>query len=150
MKIMAKIVNKTFIPNPKEIKRNYFLIDAKDKVLGRVAAKAASILRGKHKAIFTPNVDTGDYVVIINADKIRVTGKKLQEKYYPRFSGYPSGLKIIPFEVMLKKSPERVMRLAVNRMIQKGPLGYHIREKLKIYAGEKHPHEAQKPELLKF
>ena len=142
--------NKTTIAKPSEVNKTYFLIDAKDKILGRVATKAASILRGKHKATYTPNVDTGDYVVIINADKVRVTGKKLQDKIYLRFSGYPSGLKHIPLETMLKRSPERVMRLAVDRMIPKGPLGYHIRGNLKIYVGDKHPHAAQKPEILTF
>lgn len=131
-----------------DVTRACYLIDAKDKILGHVATKAAAILRGKHKTIFTPYVDTGDMVVIINADKIRVTGRKLKNKEYRRFSGYPSGLKIVRLEEMLKKRPTEVLTLAVTRMIQTGPLGYQIRRKLKVYAGDKHPHEAQKPIAL--
>ena len=145
---MKNNLNKTTLAKASEVKKNYYLIDAKDKILGRVATKAASILRGKHKAIYTPNIDTGDYVVIINAGKLRVTGKKLSDKIYLRFSGYPSGLKAIPLEKMMERSPERVMRLAVDRMIPKGPLGYYTRGKLKIYVGDKHPHISQKPEVL--
>lgn len=141
-------LNKTTLPKKEQIERKCFVIDANDKILGRVAAKAASILRGKTKVIYTPNMDTGDTVVIINASKIRVTGKKLTDKYYVNYSGYPSGVKVTPLEVMLKKAPERAMRLAVNRMIPKGSLGYHIRTRLRVYAGDKHPHAAQKPITL--
>ena len=141
---------KTFMAKSNEVKKSYYLIDAKNKVLGRVAAKAATILRGKHKAIYTPNVDTGDYVIIINADKIRVTGNKLEDKMYERFSGYPSGKKIVPLGVMMQKRPTQAMRLAVNRMIPKGPLGYKTRTKLRVYAGDKHPHTAQKPVTLEI
>jgi len=141
---------KTYMVKASEVKRQCYLIDAKDKILGRVAAKTAHILRGKHKTTFTPNVDTGDQVIIINADKIRVTGKKLQDKIYQRYSGYPSGQKRVPLEDMLKISPEKVMELAVFRMIQRGALGDAIRRKLKIYVGDQHPHQAQKPILLEL
>ena len=133
-----------------EITRQCYIIDAKDKILGRVAAKAASILRGKHKPIFTPHVDTGDMVVVINAEKIKVTGRKLESKEYQRFSGYPDGQKRVTLSQMLQKAPTKVMELAVKRMIQSGPLGSKIRSKLKVYAGEKHPHTAQKPILVQI
>jgi len=131
-----------------DVKRNCYLIDARDKVLGRLAAKAASILCGKHKAIFTPHVDTGDMVIIINAEKIRVTGRKLEKKVYQRFSGYPSGQKTVVLGYMLAKKPTQVIRLAVLRMLPKSRLGSQIFKKLKIYAGDKHGHSAQKPILL--
>ena len=133
------------MPKPTEVEKKYYLIDAKDKILGKVATKAATILRGKHKPVYTPHIDTGDYVIIINADKVRVTGKKMQQKVYQRYSGYPSGQKSVKLEDMLKKAPTQVLRLAVNRMIPKGPLGNKIKTKLKVYAGEKHSHQAQKP-----
>ncbi len=131
-----------------EIERKCYIIDAKDKILGRIAAKAATILRGKHKAIYTPHVDTGDMVVIINAEKVKVTGKKLEQKEYQRYSGYPSGQKSVKLSVMLEKAPTRVLRLAINRMIPSGPLGNQVKTKLKIYAGDQHPHQAQKPIAL--
>ena len=143
-------LNKTFLPKKEKIERKLYVIDATDKILGRVAAKAATILRGKHKVIYTPNMDTGDTVVIINASKIRVTGKKMTDKFYTNYSGYPSGLKITPFEVMLKKSPARVVRLAVDRMIPKGSLGSLVRTRLRVYSGDTHPHQAQKPIALNF
>ena len=139
---------KSYRAKPEEIQRVCYVIDAKDKVLGHVATKAAIILRGKHKATFTPSVDTGDMVVIINADKFRVTGKKMTDKMYERYTGYPSGKRIVPLQDMLKKRPTEAMRLAVNRMIPAGPLGDRIRKKLKIYADDKHPHTAQKPIVL--
>jgi len=128
-----------------EIDRKCYLIDAKDKILGKVATKAAVLLRGKHKTIFTPHVDTGDMVVIINAEKIKVTGKKLQQKEYKRYTGYPSGQRTVTLKEMLQKSPTQAMHLAVSRMIPPGPLGNKIKTKLKIYAGDQHPHLAQKP-----
>ena len=139
------MMQKTYMAKSSEVERKWFLIDAKDKVLGKVATKAASILRGKHKPIYTPHVDTGDEVVIINAEKVRVTGNKLRQKIYQRYSGYPSGQKNVKLEDMLKKSPTTVLRLAVNRMIPSGALGNRIRRKLKIYKGDQHPHQAQKP-----
>jgi large subunit ribosomal protein L13 len=137
--------NKTYIPKAGDIEKKVYLVDAKDKVLGRVAAKVAHVLRGKHKRIFSPHLDTGDTVVIINAEKIRVTGKKLTDKIYQRYTGYPGGRKDVPLGEMLKKAPTQVLRLAINRMIPSGPLGNQVRRHLKIYAGDKHPHQAQKP-----
>ena len=131
-----------------EVKHACYLIDATGKVLGRVATKAATILRGKHKPTFTPHVYSGDTVVIINAEKIRVTGRKLTDKIYQRFTGYPAGQKYTKLEDMLKKRPEEVLKLAINRMLPSGPLGYKTRTKLRVYAGEKHPHEAQTPIIL--
>ncbi len=137
--------NKTYIPKVSEIEHKYFLVDANDKILGRVATRVASILRGKHKAIFTPHLDTGDSVIIINAGKIRVTGNKTKLKTYHRYSGYPSGQRTITFEELMKKAPTKAMRLAVDRMLPKGRLGNTLKTRLKIYAGDSHPHVAQKP-----
>ncbi len=144
------MIQKTFIPKFETIEKKYYMIDAKDKILGRVAAKVAAILRGKHKAIYTPHLDTGDMVVIINAEKIRVTGKKLTDKQYQTYSGYPAGRKVLSLESLLAKRPTQVMRLAVNRMIPKGALGNKVRTRLRVYAGDKHPHQAQKPILLEI
>ncbi len=132
-------MNKTYIPKKTEITRSWYLVDAKDKILGRLAARVASVLRGKHKAIFTPHLDTGDPVVVINAAKIRVTGRKLKQKIYRRYSGYPGGLREIPLETLLAKSPETVIRLAVSRMLPQGPLARRIIKKLKVYRDEKYP-----------
>lgn len=126
-----------------DIKRQWHLLDAKDQILGRLAVRAAVLLRGKHKPIFTPHVDTGDGVIIINAAKIRVTGRKLSEKVYRRFSGYPGGLREVYLKDMLAKKPATVVRLAVERMLPQGPLGRKIVKKLKVYAGDQHPHKAQ-------
>ncbi len=145
---MERKLQRSFMAKANEVERKTYVIDAEGKILGKVAAKAAIILRGKHKAIFTPHVDTGDQVIIINAEKIRVTGRKLQKKEYHRYSGYPSGQRTMKLEVMLKKAPTQVLRLAVNRMIPSGPLGNKVKTKLKIYAGDKHPHQAQKPIAL--
>ena len=139
---------KTYIPKLDSIVKKTYLIDAKDKILGRVAVRAAAILRGKHKPTFTPHVYSGDMVVIINADKIRVTGRKMTDKIYQRFTGYPAGQKLTKLGDMLKKRPEEVLKLAINRMLPSGPLGYETRTKLRVYAGEKHPHEAQAPIIL--
>ncbi|HOY09068.1 MAG TPA: 50S ribosomal protein L13 [Candidatus Omnitrophota bacterium] len=138
-------MNKTFFPKKEQLQKKCYVIDAKDKILGRVATKAAVLLRGKHKAIFTPYLDTGDMVVIINADKVRVTGKKATQKSYQRYSGYPSGQKSVTLENMLKQKPTQVLRLAINRMIPSGPLGNKVRTHLRIYAGDKHCQQAQKP-----
>ena len=136
---------KTYLPNISQIEHKCYLIDAKDKVLGRVAARAASILRGKHKRIYTPFLDTGDTVVIINADKVRVTGKKLTDKVYGRYTGYPSGHRAVTLENMLAKRPTKVLELAVTRMLPSGALAYKQITRLKVYAGDQHPHAAQKP-----
>ncbi len=141
-------MSKTYLAKKEEIKRQCYLVDAKDKVLGRVATKVAALLRGKHKPIFTPAVDTGDAVIVINAAKIRVTGRKLKQKVYRRFSGYPGGLREVYLENMLKNKPETVIRLAVTRMLPGGPLGRKIIKKLKVYADDKHPHQAQKPIVI--
>ncbi len=141
-------MNKTYVAKKADVKRQWYLVDAKDKVLGRLAAKVASILRGKHKAIFTPHLDTGDGVIIINASKIKVTGRKLKQKVYRRYSGYPGGLREVSLENMLDKKPTMVIRLAVQRMLPGGPLGRDLIKKLKIYADDKHQHKAQNPVVL--
>lgn len=138
-------MQKTYMAKASDVERKCYIIDAQDKILGKVATKAATILRGKHKATFTPHVDTGDMVIVTNAEKVKVTGKKLQQKEYQRYSGYPSGQKTMKLEVMLKKAPTEVIRLAIKRMIPSGPLGNQMRTKLKIYKGDVHPHQAQKP-----
>ena len=141
---------KTYYAKPNEVAREWLLIDAQDQVLGRVASKAAHILRGKHKPTYTPHVDTGDFVVIINADKIRVTGKKLTDKEYYRHSGYPGGLKCETFEEAMEKHPERVIEHAVKGMLHKNTLGRAMAKKLKVYAGVEHPHMAQQPREIKM
>jgi len=142
---MVNVAQKTYMAKTNEIDRKCYIIDAKDHVLGKIATKAADLLRGKGKVIFTPHVDTGDMVVVINAAKVRVTGNKLKLKEYQRYSGYQSGQKSLKLEDMLAKKPERVIELAIKRMIPSGPLGNAIYRKLKVYAGEDHPHAAQKP-----
>jgi len=143
-------MNKTYIAKKEDIKRQWYLVDAKDKILGRLAAKLAVILRGKHKAIFTPHLDTGDGVIVINASKIKVTGRKLKEKVYRRYSGYPGGLKEVPLETLVGEKPATVLKLAVRRMLPGGPLGRNMLNKLKVYADDKHPHQAQSPVILQF
>lgn len=139
---------KTYVAKKEDIKRRWFLVDARDKILGRLAAKIAAILRGKHKAIFTPHLDTGDGVIVINASKIKITGRKLKQKVYRRYSGYPGGLREVPLDVMLKSKPTTVVELAVRRMLPGGPLARDIFKKLKVYADDKHPHKAQNPVVL--
>lgn len=141
-------MNRTYVAKKEDIKRQWFLVDAKDKILGRVAAKVATILRGKHKPIFTPHLDTGDGVIVINASLIRVTGRKLKQKVYQRYSGYPNGQREVTLGVMLEKKPATVMHLAVQRMLPGGPLGRDMIKKLKVYADDKHPHKAQNPVVL--
>jgi len=141
-------MQKTYVAKKEDIKRQWYLVDAKGKILGRLASKIAVILRGKHKVIFTPYLDTGDGVIVINAAKIRVTGRKLKQKVYRRYSGYPNGLKEITLETMLDKNPTTVIRLAVQRMLPGGPLGRDILKKLKVYADDKHPHLPQNPQSL--
>jgi large subunit ribosomal protein L13 len=138
-------IAKTYLPKLNEVENKCYVIDATDKVLGRIAAKAAHYLRGKHKVGFAPHLDTGDLVVIINVEKVKVTGKKLTDKIYQRYSGYPSGQRRVSLEDMLENAPAEVMRLAVNRMLSNGPLGNTIRGRLRVYAGDKHPHQAQNP-----
>lgn len=141
-------MNKTYVAKKEDIKRQWYLVDAKDKILGRLAAKVATILRGKHKPIFTPHVDTGDGVIVINAAKIKVTGRKLKQKVYRRYSGYPGGLKEITLDEMLAKRPTTVVKLAIQRMLPGGPLGRDTIKKLKVYANDKHPHKSQNPIVL--
>ena len=143
-------MNKTYFPKESEIKRAWYLVDAEGKTLGRLATRIAIILRGKHKPSFTPHLDTGDGVIVINASKIRVTGRKLDQKLYQRYSGYPGGLRQIPLSVLLSKKPEVVLRLAVRRMLTKKTLGRMILKRLKVYPGQQHPHSGQKPKLLKL
>jgi large subunit ribosomal protein L13 len=136
---------KTYSAKAEDVKRDWLVFDAEDKVLGRLAARVAHRLRGKHKPEYTPHVDTGDYIIIVNADKIRVTGNKRQDKMYYRHSGYPGGLKSTNFEKLIEKSPEKVIELAVKGMLPKNPLGRAMFRKLKVYAGAQHPHAAQQP-----
>ncbi len=136
---------KTYSAKPKEVSNNWLLIDAEGQTLGRMASAIAARLRGKHKAEFTPHVDTGDFIVVINADKVRVTGNKAKDKMYYSHSAFPGGLKTISFEKLLDKAPERVIQLAVKGMLPRSPLGRAMIRKLKVYAGTDHPHSAQQP-----
>ena len=141
---------KTFSAKPHEVQRDWFVIDASDKVLGRVASEVARRLRGKHKPEFTPHVDTGDFIVIVNASKIRVTGTKDENKKYFRHSGYPGGIYETNFKKMQERFPGRAIEKAVKGMLPKGPLGYAMLKKLKVYAGAEHPHSAQQPKVLEI
>jgi len=141
---------KTYSAKPHEVKRDWYIVDATGKVLGRVAAEIARRLRGKHKPEFTPHVDTGDYIVVVNAEKLRVTGNKAKDKVYHRHSGYPGGIFTTTFEKLQAKHPERVLQLAVKGMLPKGPLGYAMIRKMKIYKGADHPHTAQQPKPLQI
>ena len=140
----------TYMANPDKIERKWYVVDADGCTLGRLASGVASVLRGKNKPQFTPHVDTGDYVIIVNADKIRVTGKKLEQKIYYNHSDYVGGMRETTLKEMLAKKPERVIELAVKGMLPKGPLGRSMYTKLFVYAGPEHKHEAQKPEALTF
>jgi large subunit ribosomal protein L13 len=140
----------TFTAKEHEVQRSWHLIDAKDKVLGRLASEVASRLRGKHKPEFTPHVDTGDYIVIINAKEIKVTGKKRDDKMYYRHTGYVGNLKSANFRTMIEKRPEMVIQLAVKGMLPKGPLGRKMIKKMKVYADSQHEHQAQQPQLLEI
>jgi len=146
--VMVNVGLKTFILKKEEIKRKWFLVDAKDKNLGRLCTEIARILRGKNKPTYTPHLDCGDFVIVINADKIKVTGNKLKGKNYYRHSGYVGNLKVISLEKMMEKSPEFVIRNAVRGMLPNNILGRQILKKLKIYKGENNPHNAQKPEKI--
>lgn len=143
---------KTFSAKPQEVQHDWYLVDAADKILGRLASQIASRLRGKHKAIYTPHVDTGDFIVVVNASKLRVTGNKAEAKQYHRHTGYPGGLYTTNFAKLRARYPDRLLQTAVKGMLPKGPLGYAMLRKLKVYAGTDHPHVAQQPkpiELLK-
>ena len=141
---------KTFMPSQATIERKWYVVDATDMTLGRLASEVAKVLRGKNKAIFTPHMDCGDYVIVINAEKIKVTGKKLEQKMYYHHSDYVGGMKETTLKEKLAKKPEQVIELAVKGMLPKGPLGRQMNTKLHVYAGAEHPHAAQKPEVLTF
>ena len=141
---------KTFAPKGKEINRGWFVVDATDKVLGRLATEIARILRGKHKPEYAPFIDTGDHVVVINAEKIRVTGKKSEQKRYYRHTGYPGGLRVEEYKEVLEKHPERIVQKAVRGMLPHNTLGRQMFKKLRVYAGPEHRHQAQKPMALEF
>jgi large subunit ribosomal protein L13 len=139
---------KTFIAKPETVQSGWYVVDASGKVLGRLASEIARRLRGKHKPEFTPHVDTGDYIVVVNADKLRVTGRKAENKIYYRHSTYPGGIYSESFAKLHARQPERVLRLAVKGMLPKGPLGYAMLKKMKVYTGASHPHTAQQPKQL--
>jgi len=141
---------KTFSAKPHEVKRDWFIVDASGKVLGRLAAELARRLRGKHKPEFTPHVDTGDYIVVVNAEKLRVTGNKERDKLYHRHSTYPGGIYTTTFGKLHAKHPTRVLEMAVKGMLPKGPLGYAMLKKMKVYQGADHPHTAQQPKSLEI
>jgi len=136
----------TYMAKPQEVVRKWYVIDATDKTLGRLATEVARLLRGKHKPIFTPHVDTGDHVIVVNAAKVKLTGNKLKNKQYIRHTGYPGGLKRVPYEELLQKKPEKAIELAVKGMIPHNSLGRKTFKKLKVYRGSDHPHQAQMPE----
>ena len=139
---------KTFSAKPDTVLREWYVVDATGKVLGRLASEIARRLRGKHKPEFTPHVDTGDYIVVVNAEKLRVTGRKAQNKIYHRHSGYPGGIFSESFAKLQARQPERVLKFAVKGMLPKGPLGYAMLKKMKVYTGASHPHSAQQPKQL--
>ncbi len=139
---------KTFSAKPAEVQRDWYIVDAEGKTLGRLAAEIARRLRGKHKPEYTPHVDTGDYIVVVNAEKVRVTGRKATDKVYYHHTGYVGNLKSITFEKLIAKAPERVIELAVKGMLPKNPLGRAMFKKLKVYAGTEHKHAAQQPKPL--
>ncbi len=141
---------KTFSATPSDIKRDWYLIDAKDKILGRLATEVARRLRGKHKAEYTPHMDTGDYIVIINAEKIKVTGKKENDKIYYHHTGYPGGIKSIKYKDQMVKAPTQIIEKAIKGMLPKNPLGREMFKKLKVYAGTDHMHAAQQPKVLEL
>ena len=139
---------KTFSAKAHEVQHDWLLVDAADQVLGRLAAQIAARLRGKHKAIYTPHVDTGDFVVVVNAEKLRVTGNKAEDKLYHRHTNYPGGLRTTNFTKLQQRHPTRVLEKAGKGMLPKGPLGYAMLSKMKVYAGESHPHTAQQPKPI--
>ncbi|MEZ0153504.1 MAG: 50S ribosomal protein L13 [Candidatus Reddybacter sp.] len=139
---------KTFSAKPETVQHDWYVVDAADKTLGRLASEIATRLRGKHKPEYTPHVDTGDYIVVVNAEKVRVTGKKATDKMYYHHTGFPGGIKSISFEKLIDKAPERALEKAIKGMLPKGPLGRAMYGKLKVYAGDAHPHAAQQPQAL--
>ena len=147
---MRQQIQKTHATTARSIERSWWLIDAQGMTLGRLASKVAPILRGKHKTYFTPHLDTGDFVIIVNADKIHVTGKRLDQKKYYRHSGFPGGLKTMTLRELMGRFPNRALKFAIKGMLPKGPLGRQMMGKLKVYAGADHPHQAQQPQILEL
>lgn len=143
-----KVMNKTFVPSQATLEKNWYVVDAADQRLGRLASAIATILRGKNKPTFTPHMDTGDFVIVINAEKVDVTGKKREQKLYRRHSGRPGGMKTETFEKLQARIPERIVEQAIKGMLPKNSLGRQLFTNLKVYAGPDHPHQAQKPEVL--
>lgn len=143
-------MKRTYVTKPEDIERDWYVVDASGQTLGRLASEVAQIIRGKHKPTFSPAVDVGDYVIVVNAEKIHVTGRKLDQKMYYRHSGYPGGLKELTLGRMLEEHPTRVIQLAVKGMLPKNKLGRKMLKKLKVYAGSEHPHQAQQPEALEL
>lgn len=141
---------KTLSAKPESVRRDWYVVDAAGKTLGRLSSEIASRLRGKHKPEYTPHVDTGDYIVVVNAEKIAVTGKKTSDKMYHKHTGYIGGLKSISFDKLIVKAPEQIIEISVKGMLPKGPLGREMFKKLKVYAGESHPHTAQQPQALEI
>ena len=141
---------KTYMPKTSDFSRDWYLVDATDVVLGRLASQVAFRLRGKHKPVFAPHMDTGDFIVVVNADKVKVTGRKEEQKQYHRHSGYPGGIKSVTAQKMLENKPEEIIRAAVRGMLPKNRLGRQLIKKLKVYAGPEHPHAAQTPQALKI
>ena len=144
------IVNKTYVTKKEDVQRDWYVVDASGQTLGRLATRVASVLRGKHKPIYSPSTDAGDFVIVVNAEKIHVTGRKLDKKMYYRHSGYPGGLKEITLRNLLQKHPTRVIEHAVRGMLPKNRLGRQVLKHLKVYAGSEHPHEAQQPKVLEL
>ena len=142
---MSDRKQKSFVASGKNLKHKWYVLDASDRILGRMATRIATVLMGKHKPTYTPFLDTGDFVVVVNAEKIRVTGRKADQKRYQRFSGYPSGRRELSFREMLEKRPTEIVRLAVKRMLPRSTLGRQLIGKLKVYMGPEHPHQAQQP-----
>ena len=141
---------KTYMARAEDIEREWFLVDAEGRTLGRLASEIAQVLRGKHKPVYTPHLDCGDYVVVVNAEKVQVTGRKLDQKMYYRHTGYPGGIKSISLRNQLQKHPERVLQAAVRGMLPRNRLGRKMLKKLKVYAGDSHPHQAQQPKVLEL
>lgn len=145
---LGTILMRTYSAKPETVEREWLVVDATDRPLGRLASEIAKRLRGKHKPVYTPHVDTGDYIIVVNAEKVGVTGNKRTDKMYHRHSGYPGGLKSMSLEKLLAKAPERVLEIAVKGMLPKGPLGRAMYRKLRVYAGSDHKHTAQQPKTL--
>ncbi len=141
---------KSYMAKANEVERKWYIIDAKDKVLGRLASEIATVLSGKHKPIYTPHVDTGDFVIVINAEKVKLTGKKLEQNNYVYHTGYPGGLKEVPYKRLIQEKPEKIIELAVKGMLPKNKIGRQMIKKMKIYSGAEHKHEAQQPEIYEF